>query len=203
MKQHVKSITDLTTVLQDIEPWVKEPKTLYNGRKPGNFGLLPREIWANWLLCAIGNAQTENADWTFSDDEDGGGDGILFDRASESGMVTEHIFIPPMQKKAGQATEDVIIAAVNKKQSKGRKAYAEGKHLIVFCEGIGTWFPNRVGKVIAGTHDFSSVWAIGFEGHSGENEYTYWATRFEDDHSHAVQITVNFKERSWTVTTVQ
>ena len=62
---------------------MKEPKTLYNGRKPGNFGLLPREIWANWLLCAIGNAQTENVDWTFSDDEDGGGDGILFDRASD------------------------------------------------------------------------------------------------------------------------
>ena len=86
MKQHVKSITDLPTVLQDIEPWVKEPKTLYNGRKPGNFGLLPREIWANWLLCAIGNAQTENVDWTFSDDEDG----ILIPRWVNEGLIIKN-----------------------------------------------------------------------------------------------------------------
>ncbi len=203
MKQQEKSIKDLSSVLVELEPWVKNREILYNGRDGVNMRLRPREIWVNWLLCALGNAEDKNADWTFSEDKENSGDGILFDRASKKGMVTEHIFIPSMQKKTGQTTEDTIIAAINKKQSKGGKAYADGKHLIVFCDGIGEWLPNKVGKAIAGTHDFSSVWAIGLEKHSGKNEYTYWATRFEEDHSPAVRITVNFQERHWTVTPIQ
>ena len=47
---------DLAAVLKDMEPWVKNPETLYSGDKPGNFALLPREILGNWLMCAVGNA---------------------------------------------------------------------------------------------------------------------------------------------------
>lgn len=32
---------------------VKDPHFLRNGRQIQNFSLLPRDAWANWLLCVV------------------------------------------------------------------------------------------------------------------------------------------------------
>lgn len=113
-KQKVTAVIDLKTVLGDMEPWIKGPRFLYVGKK-GNITLLPREILANWLLCAVGNSLDDNESLTFCNDPFGGGDGIILDRKSEEQTVTEHIFIPKHKKKDDNTVEDLIFEAVNKK----------------------------------------------------------------------------------------
>lgn len=201
MKQNVTIIKDLKIVLKDMEPWVKNALVLYGGKKPGNFGLLPREILGNWLMCAVGNALNSKAAWTFCDGPDR--DGILIDRNTDSQMATEHVFVPKFQKQSQKTAEDLIIDAITHKQAKG-KAYAEGMHLIVFCDGIGgPWHPNRVGKAIAGTHDFASVWAVGLDRTEGEDKFFYWVAKFENGHCPVAQVEINFKEVRWLVRKIQ
>ena len=202
VKQKVTIVKDLEAVLSDMEPWIKNPKILYSGRA-GNIKLLPREILANWLLCALGNSNVSNDPFTFCNDPFGGGDGIIINRDSGEQMVTEHIFVPKHQKKDKKSAEDLIVEAVQKKQSKGRKAYAEGKHLIIFCDGIGNWFPNKVGRKIQKTHNFSSVWAIGLERVQNENYYYYWVALFNTNHSPISQIKIDFQKKKWSVKIVQ
>ena len=202
MKQNVTVVKDLAAVLKDMEPWVKNPKTLYSGNKPKNFSLLPREILGNWLMCTVGNALDDKAAWTFCTDPSGG-DGILIDRNTDSQMVTEHVFVPQKYLKDSHGPEDVIKNAVAKKQAKGGKAYAEGKHLIVFCEGIGKWYPNRVGKAIAGTHNFASVWAVGLDRAENADTYYYWIAQFENSHCPVVEIKIDFDKVVWLVSGIQ
>ena len=147
VKQKVTIVRDLQIVLGDMEPWVKNPNVLYSGRA-GNMKLLPREIIANWLLCAVGNSAGDTDSLTFCNDPFGGGDGIIIDRDSGEQMVTEHIFVPKHQNNGNKSAEDLIVEAVEKKQNKGGKSYSEGKHLIIFCDGIGILFPNKVGNRI-------------------------------------------------------
>ncbi len=202
VKQKVTIVKDLEVVLGDMEPWVKNPNFLYSGRS-GNIKLLPREILANWLLCAVGNSNANNDPFTFCNDPFGGGDGIVINRDSGEQMVTEHIFVPKHQKKDKKNAEELIVEAVQKKQNKGGKAYAEGKHLIIFCDGIGNWFPNKVGRKIQKIHNFSSVWAIGLERVENENDYFYWVTLFNENHSPASQVKIDFQQKKWSVKKVQ
>lgn len=201
MKQQVTQIKDLKIVLGDMEPWIKNPATLYTG-KPGNFKLLPREILANWLLCAVGNAQEPERNFTFSNDPLGCGDGIIMDTTTDYKMVTEHVFIPKHQKDDKATGEELFLAAIQKKQEKGGKAYAKGKHLVVFADGAGIWFPNKVGQAIAGKHDFQEVWGVGLEGVDGDN-YSYWVVNFNEKHSPAASVNINFQDKSWTVSVIQ
>lgn len=202
VKQKVTIVRDLHIVLGDMEPWVKNPKVLYSGRA-GNIKLLPREILANWLLCAVGNSAGDTDSLTFCNDPFGGGDGIIIDRDSGEQMVTEHIFVPKHQNNGDKSTEDLIVEAVEKKQNKGGKSYSEGKHLIIFCDGIGNWFPNKVGKRIQGIHDFFSVWAIGLEKIENENDYFYWIACFNETHTHVSQVRIDFQEKKWSVKKIQ
>lgn len=202
VKQKVTIVKDLEAVLGDMEPWVKNPNFLYSGRA-GNIKLLPREILANWLLCAVGNSTANNDPFTFCNDPFGGGDGIIINRDSGEQMVTEHIFVPKHQKKDKKSAEDLIVEAVQKKQKKGSKAYAEGKHLIIFCDGIGNWVPNKVGRKIQRIHNFSSVWAIGLERVENENYYYYWVALFNSNHSPVSQVKIDFQEKKWSVKKVQ
>jgi len=203
MKQKVTRIKDLGMALGDLEPWVKDPQSLYSGKKPSRLALLPREILANWLLCAVGNSEYPTKSFTFSDDPFGGGDGIIMDKISGEQMVTEHVFVSQFQKQTNQSPEDVIIDAIKKKQNKGGKAYAQGKHLIVFCEGIGKWTPNVVGRQIHGTHDFSSIWALGLGRAENDNSYFYWVACFDGTHSPIREVSIDFKQKNWSVTPLQ
>jgi hypothetical protein len=82
-------------------------------------------------------------------------------------MATEHVFIPPPQLNNTESVEDLILQKIAHKMRNGA-AYARGKHLIVFSEAIGWWYPNRVGRRIAGQHEFASVWVVALE--RGEEE---------------------------------
>jgi hypothetical protein len=200
MKQKVTAVKDLHLIFADLEVWIKNPEILYSGRA-GNMQLLPREILANWLICILGSEIDPSKSLTFSNDPFGGGDGIIIDRNSEEQMVTEHVFVPKHKKTDESVAEELVIKAIQDKQAKG-KQYAEGKHLIVFCDGIGNWFPNKVGREIEGKHDFASVWAIGLET-PNDNFYTYWIVELNKNHSPAFLIRVNFKEKNWCVSRIQ
>ena len=202
VKQKVTIVKNLKAVLGDMGPWVKNPDFLYSGRA-GNFKLLPREILANWLLCIVGNSGRDTEQLTFCNDPFGGGDGIILDRESGEQMVTEHIFIPKHQNKDGKSTEDLVVEAVEKKENKGGKSYSKGKHLIIFCDGIGNWFPNKVGRRIQGIHNFSSVWAIGLERVENDNFYFYWVALFDKNHSPVSQVKIDFQQKQWSVENIQ
>ena len=52
--------------LKELEPFVKSGRLLQTGRPLKQFrGMLPREVLANWLLCATVNA-VEGRQLTFS-----------------------------------------------------------------------------------------------------------------------------------------
>lgn len=60
---------------------------------------------------------------------------------------------------------------VEHKNKKGR-AYAAGKHLIVFSDPIGQWRPSRAARKIAGNHSFKSVWVLHL-GKGDADRHTY------------------------------
>ena len=136
-------VRDLSVLLKDLEPLVKDPKFLRTGRKFRNFPLLPREVLANWLLCVVMNYQNESNSVTISTDPEGG-DGLILNLATGVHMVTEHVFVPEIQSVLS-TVEDQIINAIRAKARFGRP-YASGKHLIVFSEAVGLWYPNRAAR---------------------------------------------------------
>ena len=141
-----------------MEPYIKDPRFLRIGREFTNFSLRPREALANWLLCVIGNYQNGSNDLTFTEDPTGG-DGMIINKQNKRFMLTEHVFIPEPKPNSIKTVQDLMIEAVAHKAKKGQ-LYARGKHLIIFSEAIGIWYPNRVGRMIDGVHHFASAWAV-------------------------------------------
>ena len=133
-KYSVKRIKNLKIVLKNLENSVKDPRFLRIGRNFGNFPLRPREVLANWLLCAVINFDRGEEKFTFAEDPTGG-DGIIIARNSEEFMLMEHVFIPEPSANNIQSVEDIMVKAVKHKMSKG-KSYAQGKNLVIFSEAI-------------------------------------------------------------------
>jgi len=158
MKAQVKKIKDLKIVLKDLERYVKAPDFLYKGRPFRNFGLLPREVLANWLICAVGNFEGAEQRLTFATDPMGG-DGLIVNQKEGRCIFTEHVFIPKAASTTTKTVEDLMIAGIEHKNKKGH-VYATGKHLIVFADAVGQWYPSRVARRIAGGHSFTSVWVL-------------------------------------------
>ena len=69
MDKPCQQIKDLKIALKDMEPMVRNPKFLHNGRDIQNFSLRPREVWANWLLCAV-MQKIHGTNMTFIEDKD-------------------------------------------------------------------------------------------------------------------------------------
>jgi hypothetical protein len=166
-------IRDLGLVLKDMERHIKDPRFLRVGRAFSNFNLRPREVLANWLLCVVGNHENGNDALTFADDPTGG-DGVILNRGDGRFMMTEHVFIPPPRAETAETVEDLILQKIEHKMAKGA-TYAHGKHLIVFSEAVGWWYPNRVGRRIERAHGFASVWVVGLE-RGDESGYAYWVS---------------------------
>ena len=201
VRHKVTAIRDLKSLLNDIVPFIKDPRFLYKGREVSNFRQRPREILANWLICTTGNYEEGRDEWTFSIDPTGG-DGIIVRRSTGVGWPTEHVFIPAPKALQNESVEDLIISAVKHKHQKG-EAYARGKQLVIFADVKGgPWRPNRAGKRIEGQHDFESVWAVGLE-HANGNEYLYWVVRFNELHSDAWGVSLDINTIEWSVERIQ
>ena len=77
--------------VKDLEQFVKNPVLLQTGRPLKQFGnMLPREVLANWLLCATVNA-VERRQLVFSSDPTGG-DGIIWDKTAHEIFPTEPLW---------------------------------------------------------------------------------------------------------------
>jgi hypothetical protein len=194
-----KQIKDFKIVLKDFEPMVKNPNFLRTGRKIPNFSLLPREAWANWLLC-VTLQRVHGGGITFSDTI---GDGVLINKKTKEWIVTEHVSAldVPMKSRKVLIGEDRVVAAIEKKVAKG-PSYAKGKILVVFHEGGGQWYPNRVGRRIANKHGFVAVYGIGLL-LGNESGYSYSVSQFEASHSPTWKIEIDFDFTDWKVTQVQ
>ena len=76
MNHAIRRFKSLTVALKELERFVRSGKPLQSGRPFKNFGgMLPREAWANWLLCAVANAVAGTEQFTFTTDPVGG-DGV-------------------------------------------------------------------------------------------------------------------------------
>jgi len=152
----MRQVRSLKILLKDMESIVKNPKLLYNGRDFKNFSLRPREVWANWLLCAVYQNIHKDESITFAEDEEC--DGVLIDKLTGGSRKTEHVSAldVPLRKKGLPQGETRIIDAINLKINKG-KEYAEGKILVVFFDGAGKWYRNKIREAINGRHNFCMI----------------------------------------------
>ena len=160
MKYPVTRFKNLEVALKEIEPMVRDPRHLQTGKPLEKFGdMRPREMLANWLLCATFEAIEKRELMFYSDPI--GGDGIIRDEATGDTWQTEHIYVS--QHSTGPDAKALILDAINHKQANGA-AYCRGKTLVVFLDtpAAGRWFPNEVAKALPSPLLFAAVWVIGF-----------------------------------------
>jgi hypothetical protein len=196
-----KIIKDLRIALKDFEPMVNDPKHLWNGREIQNFSLRPREAWANWLLCVVLQKCTKK-EFTFMEDDVG--DGFIIERDRGLAFQTEHVSaldIPKGEKLP--CGEQRIIDAINLKISRGHD-YAREKLLVVFFDGAGQFFRNKIRENIFGRHGFEAVFCVGLLD-SGPNGYSYIVTEFRDSfghHSITHKVEINSDFTDWQITQI-
>jgi hypothetical protein len=177
MKYKVTNFKSPEVALKQLEPFVRDGRHLYTGKPFDRFGnLRSRELLANWLVCAVLNADRPSKPFTFTSDPQDG-DGIIYDRGSGIGWPTEHVMVPKAALGERRDITALIVDAVAAKQAKG-EAYARGRVLVVFLDaGLGEWFPNRVARRLPRV-DFKGVWVVGLHGVVTE-QYEYGVTHLD------------------------
>ena len=204
MRYDVKRFTSLEVCLKELEPFIRSGEHLQTGKPFGRFGgLRSRELLANWLLCVAVNHALQEDRFTFTSDPLGG-DGVIYDNATEETYRTEHVLVPSARGGGTQGAEELVLDAIKLKQGKGGKAYASGKTLVVLLDAAaGKWHPTKLAQRLPGT-DFEAVWVVGLQGVE-DGEYVYGVTRLDSSHGHApvwlVRISKDFD--GWTVEPVQ
>jgi hypothetical protein len=193
-----KLIKDFKIVLKDLEPLVKDPSFLWRGRDLSNFSLRPREIWGNWLVCVV-LRKIHGRDITFMDDDRG--DGFIVDKEKRVIAHTEHVCaldIPEGKKLP--AGESRIIEAINLKIARGDE-YANGKLLVVFFDGAGKFYRNKIRESIFNRHNFEAVFCVGLL-ESSDDGYSYSVTEFRNsfgDKSRTYRVDINNDFNNWEV----
>lgn len=196
-----KLIKDLKIALKDLERLVKNPQFLWNGREFTNFSLRPREAWANWLVCVV-LRKMHRRDITFMEDD--AGDGFIIDKGLGLAFQTEHVSALNVPKgKKLPSGEQRVIDAIDLKIARGPD-YAREKLLIVFFDGAGQFFRNKIRESIFGRHGFEAVFCVGLL-NSGPDGYSYSVTEFRDSFgersvTHKVEVDAAFSE--WKVTQI-
>jgi hypothetical protein len=204
MKYPVTRFKSMDVALKEIERFVKDAAHLESGRPFDKFGgMRPRELLANWLLCATIQAIDKRELVFYSDPI--GGDGILQDAATGQTWQTEHVFVPRQSAGPGVDAKTLILAAIGQKRSKGAAAYASGKTLVVFLDvGAGEWFPNAVARDLPKPLQFDAVWVVGL--HTAEDgAYTYGVTALDLSGGNAPTCLVRIGKAfdAWDVTRLQ
>ena len=196
----LSQIKDFKIALKDMEPYVKNPNFLIKGREFTNFSLRPREAWANWLLCVV-LRKLHGDNITFA--EDPKGDGFIVDKNTRETIPTEHVSALENPFNKLPKGEDRVISAINQKIKKGPD-YAKGKWLIVFFDGAGEFFRNKIRENIKGRHNFGAVYCIGLLT-SDDNGYAYSVTEFRDssgDKSITFKVEINPSFTDWKISQI-
>lgn len=180
MKYQITRFRSLKEALKELEPFIRDGQHLQTGKPFKRFGgLRSRELLANWLLCVAVNFVSQSDRLTFSSDPLGG-DGIIRDNVTERTWLTEHVMVPKARgDEVEEELEALILNKIELKHSKGGKAYASGKTLVVFLNaGGGKWAPTKVAKQLPHPLYFDAVWVVGLEGVEA-GEYVYAVTRLD------------------------
>ena len=190
-----KVIKDFSILLKDMEPAVKNPQFLRNGRRIRNLKMLPREAWGNWLLCAV-YRHLHGETVTFAESEDG--DGILIDKINRTCAPIEHVSVLQVPSKHPMPVGDqAIIDAVLRKAARG-EGYARGKLLLVFFEGVGMFTRQTIREAIRGKHSFDKVFSVGLLT-CDDKGYRYAVTDYNEGNSQTSIVTISTNFNSWTV----
>jgi hypothetical protein len=214
MKIRTKQFRSLSVALKELEPFIRNGEHLQTGKPFENFGdLRSRELLANWLLCVTFNAESGDERMTFTSDP-GGGDGIIYDTKTEQPYPTEHVMVPRVKCESGEGEkrdaidyEALILAAIDQKRSKGGKAYAKGKSLVVFLNagGDGPWSPNNVARKLPSPLYFAIVWVVGLHQAQAGGEYVYGVTQLDVSEGNAMiwHVRIGKDFDSWRVEAIQ
>ena len=172
MKASVRRFKSLEIGLKELERFIRNGGLLPMGlRFKGLGGMLFREAWANWLMCATISFQSGRP-FYFTSDPDPQGDGIIYDTVNDRPWPTEHVLVPQARPGETRDIDTLILDAVQKKESRGA-AYASGKTLIVFLyAALGEWKPSVVARKLP-PGNFENVWVVGLHGEVKDGAYTY------------------------------
>ncbi len=205
MKYPVKRFKSLEVCLKELEPFIRNGEHLQTGKPFKQFGeLRSRELLANWLLCVAVNHAVQEDRFTFTSDPLGG-DGVIYDNATEETYPTEHVLVPSARGGETEDAGELILEAISRKQSKGGKAYASGKTLVVLLNAAaGKWLPTKVARQVPEEIDFETVWVVGLQGVK-DGEHVYGVTRLDLSRGNApvwlVRIAKDFD--GWEVEPIQ
>ncbi len=163
------------------------------------FNMRPREALANRLLCAVFQSRGTKG-ITFQ--EDSNWDGIILDRETWKSFPVEHVSALHDPVYILPSWEDRIIDAINKKIAK-KPPYPKWTHLVVFFDGAGEWYRNKVRENIKWRHDFEMVYCIGLMS-KGWDWYAYSVTQMPPmiDNSFTFKVQFNPDFTDWTVSQI-
>lgn len=163
MKHRVRRFKSQKIALKELESFIRSGEHLQTGKPFKQFaGMRSRELLANWLVCAVLNAELAVERFRFTSDPVGG-DGVVEDSETGRTWLTEHVMVPRARESSAVDIKAQILRATTRKQKKGGVAYARGKTLVVFLNsGEGSWFPNQVARALPKT-DFATVWVVGLQ----------------------------------------
>ena len=193
----------LALALKDFEQFVRDARHLTVGKPIPRFEFArPRELLANWLVCAAMNSVVGTERYTFTSDADG--DGIVLDTATGNTWPTEHVIALPAHKLE-LSIQDHLLNAVRKKIAKGGHAYASGKTLVIFLEsGESSWHPNRVARELPNPLHFDTVWVTGLcEVVSGNYVYGVASLDLSAGDAPAFRVAIGPEFDRWEVSRIQ
>jgi hypothetical protein len=200
MSYQTTRFKSMAVALRELEQFIKSPVLLETGKPLKQFGdARPRELVANWLICAAANAEEDTGE-RMAFHSDPTGDGIIVDTKTGETWPTEHILVPMPRTASVSDIKASIAKAVSDKQKKGGAAYATGKTLVVFLNsGGGEWKPTRVARNLP-AHDFGAVWVVGLYS-ANDGEYVYGVANLHLEIGHAPAWTVHIAKDfgSWSV----
>jgi hypothetical protein len=201
MKYSVKRLKNLKIALQELEPHIRNGRSLQVQRDFKSIGLRPRELLANWLLCATFCFLRGDEGLAMSGDPLSG-DGAIFNIETGNAMLIEQVYIP----SATDGDFDSLALQAFEKKAKLGKPYAENRTLVIFSEVTGSWQPNRLAREIQNTHEFDAVWVVHLDQNAVvEGQYAYFVVALDTSMGNAPVYRVSIGEdfRSWSVDTVQ
>ncbi|TSC76056.1 MAG: Uncharacterized protein G01um101431_1074 [Parcubacteria group bacterium Gr01-1014_31] len=178
-----------------MEPYVKNPLFLTQGKRFTNFDMLVREAWANWLITVVIQKITGDRQ-TFGEKKDG--DGVVWNVDKQNGFVVEHVCA--MDYPAGKQLptgEERIIWAVEHKIKRGPE-YAKDKALVVFFDGAKKFYRSKIREAIYKRHNFKIVFCVGLL-EIKDGAYSYIVSEFRDTFkdrsvSHIVYVNQDFTD---------
>jgi hypothetical protein len=102
INHRIKRFKSMAIALKEMEPYIRNGQHLQTGKPFKNFSdMRSREVLANWLICAVQNAEHGTERFTFTSDPVGG-DGVFCDTETGETWPSEHVMVPHLPANKGR-----------------------------------------------------------------------------------------------------